>query len=802
MVNKKIPLINETFDLSIFLIILRKSIIWAFLILGFSFGLLFLYLRYTSPIYQAKSVLQMTDDDNPTQILRLGEMYNNEGRNIGKTIALMRSKEFIKRCLSHLAFDTRYFVKGTFLNTELYRSTSFLVENRMQNISILEIPIFVEFFSIDSCKIYYENNNRVFECHANTGEWFSLDGNQFKIIVQNYNAIENMGFTEPTNKYFFSISNSASIENEILSNLTIRILSQQTQTIEISYESNNAVQAAEVVNVIAEVFQKYDVEKKGESVQNILAFIDNQLNTVYKNLDKAESEIHSFKKKYNIRDKLKTESPFPVFSNRITEIENEVISVEFELMTLNHISSELSNNSDANIYEMLAMLSGTKSESIVSTMLNSLQRLLQERNNLLYEVTVNNQRIEKIDNQIKSYKRQLVDFLNSSIARLKQRKENFESKALEFENKLFSENGYNEIEYAKLQRLYSINEGFYHQLIQKKAEYMINQASYVPSSTLLEKANVPLTPIAPNKTQVLIITIVLAVVFIFILMIIRYLLYDDIISPETIKLYTNTPIIGIVPNYKKKVPVSQLLVDKRPNSMFTESFRNIRSNLQFLSQGQGSKIVSISSTISGEGKTFVAINLAGIQAISGKKVIILDMDLRKPRLHIGFNVENEMGMSTILCKKNSWQECVKKSDLTGLDFITAGPVPPNPAELAFGEYMETIFEELESEYDIIVVDTPPIGIVTDALINLQRANYPIYVFKSGISKRSFIQNVNNLIEEKKLSNISIVFNGVDFKKHRRTTYGYGYGYGYGYYTDEEEFISSKWLKRVKSFKIW
>lgn len=262
MVNKKIPLINETFDLSIFLIILKKSIVWSIFILLIALGSAFLYLRYTSPVYQAKSVIQMTDDESPQRLLRLGEMYNDEGRNMGKTIALMRSKEFIKRCISHLAFDTRYFVKGTFLNSELYRSTPYLVESRIKNTYIYETPIYIDFISIDSCKVSHEYNDRKHEQICKTGEWFILGENQYKIMVQNFKTIEFMSKSEPTNRYFFKVSNPANIVNEILSSLIIRILSQQTQTIELSYDSNNAAQAAEVVNVIAERFQKYEVEKK------------------------------------------------------------------------------------------------------------------------------------------------------------------------------------------------------------------------------------------------------------------------------------------------------------------------------------------------------------------------------------------------------------------------------------------------------------------------------------------------------------------------------------------------------------
>ncbi len=351
--------------------------------------------------------------------------------------------------------------------------------------------------------------------------------------------------------------------------------------------------------------------------------------------------------------------------------------------------------------------------------------------------------------------------------------------------------------------MYSINEGFYHKLIEKKAEYLISQAGYVSQNTILEKAIVPKSPISPirNKIYPLFILIGLFAGAGFIL--IRYLLYDEIPSINVIQSYTDAPILGTIPAYKRDIPVSQLLVNKKPNSIFSEAFRTIRSNLQFISHGAETKVITVSSTVSGEGKTFVAINLAGILAISGKKVILLDLDLRKPRIHLGFNTTNEKGISTLLIGKHSLEECLKKSELHNFDYITAGPVPPNPAELASGKQMDDLVMELEELYDVVIIDTPPVGIVTDALSNLQRANYPIYVMKANVSKRHFIENVNNLIEKKNIDNLSIILNGVDVLNRRYGSYGYGYGYGYGsgYYTDDEETtIGKKLTEKLQKLK--
>ena len=502
MTNRKLPILNDTFDPIVFFKIVKKTILPSIAILLIALGIGFIYLRYTPPLYEAKTVMQMTNEDNPNKLLKLSEVYGEDNKNLNKTITLLRSKEFIKRCMTQLAFDVRYFIHGTFLNTELYRSTPFIVEYKIDSNNIYQENIFVHFYSIDSCQVRYESDGIEYEYKGLTGKWFSLGGNQFKIIMQNFQAVENMSKSEPLNKYFFQITNPREIEDEILENLSVRILSQQTQTIEISYSSNNALQAAEVVNVITDVFQKYEVVKKGESVQNILKFIDKQLDIVYNNLDIVESDMHSFKKKFNISDKPKSESPIPLFVSRATEMENEILSVEFELSTLEYIKTELSDNPDANIYEMLALLTGTKIESFISTMLNNLQLLIQQRNSMLYEVTSTNPRITKIESQIASYKRQLVDFIGSSITRLEQKKSMLQEEITKYEKSIFRGPGYNEFEYAKLQRLYSINEEFYHQLMQKKAEYMISQAGFVPSSTVLEVASIPADPISPNKARV------------------------------------------------------------------------------------------------------------------------------------------------------------------------------------------------------------------------------------------------------------------------------------------------------------
>jgi capsular exopolysaccharide synthesis family protein len=351
-----------------------------------------------------------------------------------------------------------------------------------------------------------------------------------------------------------------------------------------------------------------------------------------------------------------------------------------------------------------------------------------------------------------------------------------------------------------------INEAYYDKLITIKSELAITNAGVTSENTVLESSVASSSPFFPSKRVVALSAFIGWIIVSLALIIVRYLLYNEITSMNEIMKHIKLPLLGIVPNYKDIIPISQLIVDKKPKSIIAESLRSIRSNLDFLSKSDGSKLMAITSTISGEGKTFVALNLAGIIAFSEKKVVILDLDMRKPKIHVGFGVPNDKGMSTILIGRNTIDECIYKSSLNNLDFITAGPVPPNPSELIISSRMVEILDQLKERYDVVVADNPPIGLVTDGIRIIKIADYPIYVFRENYSKRNFVQNVRKLISDNNISNLNIVLNAVDIKKSGYGysgvydyDYGYGYGYGFGYYDEDirrERFSLKEFFRKL------
>ncbi len=787
METKKIPLINEKFEITIFLHLLNKSKWIIALIIALIIASTIIYIRYTKPLYQSTAIIQLNTDNNPnSEILQLENI--NDNSNAENTIELLKSKEFLTRVFSSLPLKISYYNKGTFLSEELFENSGFTVDANVIDNTIYDVPIFIDFKNNKTYTISYTIGNKESKFECSTNKKFSND--KFSIVtkISDYLSVQKKQNEINNNSFYFIINNPNNIYKNISKNLRIELLNSLANTISISLSDFNAAKTSVIVNKIASEFINYDIERKQKSAKKILEFIDDQTKSVYQQLIETENNIQTFKKDNNIKNDEKSieNNPFPIFTGKIDEFNNEISNIEVELITLKRIKKEFYEKQEINLYDVISTLSNTKSEAVMVSIINNIQALTNTKNQLLNDITENNRKIKLVEKQIDNQKTILIDFIESTIARFTEQKNKYKTKISDYEKKIFSNTGYNEVELSRLNRLYSINEEFYDKLISKKAEYLISQAGFVSKNEILELSQTPNYPISPIKSKIIFIFSLAGIIILIIVVTTRYLLYNNITSEMDIQNYTSAPIIGSVPIYREKIPVSQLLIHKNINSSFAEAFRKIRSNMDFLGDTSKKYSIAISSTVSGEGKTFVALNLGEILALSGKKVIVIDMDLRKPRIHLGFNVSNEIGMSTILSGKNTIKECTRSTEAVNIDYITAGPVPPNPSELTMSLKMDEVLAELKEIYDIILIDTSPIGLVTDALNIFNKADFPIYVTKAGYSKRVYLHNINHLINDKNIKKLSVVLNGAEMYTSK---YGYGYGYGYGnnygyYYHDK------------------
>ncbi len=562
----------------------------------------------------------------------------------------------------------------------------------------------------------------------------------------------------------------------------------------------------DVAQALAEEYIAYDLEQKRKSSEQTLDFIHSQLDTVRKRLRRSETKLQSYRQEHDIKEEQGGVSD--ARAKRMADLEDRIVDLELRVNILQRVKEAMKKEvDDLEVDQLIPMVSGSAlSSPSLRSMIDKLQKLLVKREESMFQMKEKSSRIASLNHQIRIQKRLVKESVSSLLDKARTKKRKLREKVKEMEQRYFGV-PQKKIEYARLKRVFNINEKYYTLLLEKKTEYSISKAGFVHQNEILEEARVPESPISPNTQLAVITFLMFGVVISFLLVVVRYLIHDQITSLNEVVRMTQASVgvLGIIPRYKEKAPPSQLLVDKNPKSMITESFRGIRSNLQFLSDKEGSHLAAVTSTISGEGKTFFAINLAGIYALMGKKVLLLDLDMRKPKIHLEFQVNNEKGISTLLSGANSLEDVLCDSQMENLSFIPAGPVPPNPSELLLSDRMTDLLQELEQKYDVVITDTPPVGLVTDGLEIIKKADLPIYIFRAEFSKRQFIQNVDRLINENGIRKLSVVLNGVDPDRGiYGYNYGYGYGYGYGYsyghnyYTDEgkRKRTSKNWFQRI------
>jgi capsular exopolysaccharide synthesis family protein len=462
-------------------------------------------------------------------------------------------------------------------------------------------------------------------------------------------------------------------------------------------------------------------------------------------------------------------------------LQSQLLEADLEYELLKDINLGVNSRDRMEVYNLIPAITGTRFQNILSIQLEKLHELLENKEDASYGMTEVNDNVKRINRNIDIQ----IETINRTIKSIKNQIQNkrngLKSKITELESKLYGVPA-KEMELSRLKRKFNLNEKYYSLLIEKRTQYEISKAGYTMDNLILQAPTSPKL-ISPQKKIVYIGVTIISFFIGLLFLVFKYVTFNVIHNENELKklLPPNIGILGVVPKVIKTETNSVLLVHKKPKSILAETYRNIRTNLQFILDQNKSNVIAISSSVSGEGKTFVALNLAGIYSMSGKKVVVLDLDLRKPKLHLGFNAKNTDGMSSILAGKVNWTNCIQHSEIVGLDFISAGVIPPNPSELIINGTIDKIIEELKIKYDIIIIDNPPVGIVSDGVKILNHADCSIYVFRANYSKRMFANRVRELLAEDKVKHLYTILNGVNLNKH---SYGYGYGYG-GYYDDSD-----------------
>lgn len=769
--TKNQHIINKDFDAAILKAVLFKW--WYVLLLSIAFFWFaaFVYLRYTKPIYESSVIIQISSEDQGADILNIKDASSRNS--ISREIELLRSEFILSRAIKKLNLNVGHFAEGDVLIEEKYYNSTFNITPYQLKDSVLcQHRINLKASDDELVKVFYNFGGKEFEYLISPGE--QLETPHFRIALK-VNDWKSFKIDSDKNRLYFEFNNLDFITRKYLSQLSVAPLDVQARTIQVAFKSNNSLLSKDVVDAVVKTFFEQDESHKKKGAENVLNFINRQLDSLNLELKKSKDSIMLFQRKQNVAD---PDFQSSSLSQRIEKLHDELLAFTEELYTLEQLQMKLS--SDANrmeVYQMIPVILGKSFENSLVTQVNRLHELLEKKEDLLFNLNPDNQTIKITEVRIEETINGIHKTIEAIKSRVNQKIERTNSLIKELENQYF-DLPEKRMELARLNNLQQLNEKYYNLFTEKQVQYSISQAGYTSQSKVLKKAQDEKSPISPKKSLIKALCVILGGMIGLLFILIKYLLFNEVKGIDELKklIPENVSALGTIPLNKRKLKYSKLVIGDAPKSIMAESFRTIRSNFSFLTNKN--KLIAVTSTISGEGKTFVALNLAGVIALSGKKTLIIDLDLRKPKINLGLDLKNNAGMSNILSGQINFPEALQNTEMKDLYVITAGPIPPNPSELILGESFDLLLANLKKEFDTIIIDTPPVGLVSDGYSVLAKVDVPIYVFKSGYLKRSFVNSLRNVYDKKGISNLSIILNGVTYSK---TEYGYGYN---SYYQEE------------------
>ncbi|WP_125722327.1 polysaccharide biosynthesis tyrosine autokinase [Flavobacterium ustbae] len=563
----------------------------------------------------------------------------------------------------------------------------------------------------------------------------------------------------------------------------------------LSMQGTNKSRMVDYLNSTVKMLIKIQLDGKNQFATNTIRFIDSTLVAMESQLKQTGNELKSFQKDKNIYE---IEDGGAKVSEKIMDFDIQKDQLTRKIAYYNSLKSYLNSSTD---YSRLPApsVAGIEDPNIVASV-SKLIALSTQRSEMAY--AVKSEKIFKdFDNQMAAVKNVLQENILTAKASLLYDLSLVNAKIGQAEStvkKLPAE----QQELLKIKRKYDLNDNIYTEFLQKRNEAEIVRASNLSDIHFIDPAkDIGDGLIGPKTSVNYIMALFLGILIPLLFVLVIFFINNSIQNSEDISKLTQIPLLGVVGLNKDS---GSMAVFEKPKSALSESFRGIRSSLQFLYKKQqvsGSKTLMITSSISGEGKTFCSINIATVFALSEKKTVIVGLDLRKPRLADEFQIQSSLGVVNYLIRQNTLEEITNSTPIPNLDVILSGPIPPNPSELILSDAMKELIDELKQKYDYIILDTPPVGLVADSLELVQFADVTLYIVRQNYTKKDMITLLNTRLKRGELSNVSIVLNGYENKAKYGS--GYGYGYGYGAYSNgyhEEEVKDGFWktfLNRIR-----
>ncbi|EID33144.1 chain length determinant / tyrosine kinase G-rich domain / capsular exopolysaccharide family multi-domain protein [Prevotella sp. oral taxon 306 str. F0472] len=749
-----------------------------------------IYLRYTTPLYQSTAKLLIKDDDNGSSrrgsslqnITNLGTISNSAG--IDNEMEILSSHSIAEDAIRDLKLYVNYTTEGKVKDVITYRDQPLVVDIDAAHLDRLNRPINLNITKNGSSFVVNgtysvptdeENSEGPFSINKKFTSLPATIPTRAGIITIN----SNNGRTLHEGQVLkVSILSPKMASDKYVGELKIGQSGKGTSILQLQLTDEVPQRSLDYLKQLAIVYNRQANEDKNAVAHQTEKFINSRLEKINAELGKTEGELQNYKQKNGMVE-LKMNASNSV-SNQNTS-EQKLAEMETQIELFNTIAREVESSS-RNLTQVIPSNVGLDDESSTS-LINKYNELVLERNRLLRSASESSPVVEPLTDQIRDLNVNIRRAIAAARKNLQIQRDAVLAQVTKYTDQV-EETPQQERMLTQIGRQQEVKSGLYLMLLQKREENSISLAATADKGRLIDDPQLN-GKVSPNSTYIMLIAFVIGLAIpVFIILIIQFFRYK-IEGHDDVARLTKLPIIAdiaIASNSAKGK--ADIVVHENQNNQMEEIFRSLRTNLQFMLH-EGEKVVLFTSSTSGEGKTFTAANLSVSFGLLGKKVILVGLDIRRPRLAEQFGInDHKHGITNLLVKDNPNREDVEAQILPSgvnknLDLLMAGPVPPNPAELIARNSLDTIIEILKEKYDYIMIDTAPVGLVTDTLQIARVTNVSVYMCRADYTPKASFAMINSLAKEEKLPNMAMVLNGVDMSKRK---YSYYYGYGkYGKY---------------------
>jgi tyrosine-protein kinase Etk/Wzc len=773
MPTKKNAKIIDFDDLRLFLKIFSKNwyIIASLALVSFVFS--YFYTYKLTDIYSVKSQILLKSDDTYDYQNQLysGLGFYQSYLDNSNQIRVITSNDIIEKVLSKLKVDISYFIEGRFKTTEVYEYIPFDISIRLLNESLYEKDIKFKILDEKHFQISYDKGEeKVVKKYAFDEK---IEDTDFFMTVTKNGMVNNLTIANLSeNNYLIKVHNLNNLIYKIKNNLRVENI-ENTTILELSLEDEIPARAVTFLDTLSKEYIEYTSEAQLKINQNTIENIDKQLKEIVNILASIEDDLENYKSNKAILDLTREQDEY---FRKLIEYDKEKRDVELRIQSLDALEKYIltvAGKADQKLLPPSFYIE--KDDGYLQTALSKLYSMQMSRNEILFGATESNRGIKELDQNIELLRKNILTYIDNSRSGLLDKIKDIQLQIGDYTD-IIRKIPKTQRDLLTIQRKVDVNEKMYEFLLEKRSTTIIARAGILPETRVIEKAH-SVGIVKPNKGQILNYFLIAGIILGLIITFIRSVFFAKIENIFELKRLTRLPIMGeIVLSQSEKG--NYLAVDKDPNAPVTQSFRTIRTNLEYMaSDVGGSKTILITSLIPGEGKTFCSVNLAIILSKAGKRVLLIELDLHKPKIQKALNMSSDIGVSNILIGKTGVAEAILPTGMENLFVILSGPTPPNASEIILSDHLKEMLAYGKANFDYVIVDTAPIGLITDALVIAKHVDISLFILNTRYAKKQSIDMLEEIVENNKFHNFCLVLNGV---KHRRSRYGYGYGYGYGF----------------------